>query len=118
MGGLSPQELARIRAGAAVTEARSPAASTMADLAPGETPSSVAFPVAVQTAASRYRCLCGCVHDLRSCPCNDQPIGAVTMLTFLQRLLDQGLEESDPTDAAMAERYGDEVLLAPPPALP
>lgn len=120
IGGLSPQELARIQTGAAPPQTPLPGAAMAAagaPLAPGETPAAVAFPGPVQAAAQGYLCLCGCPHDLASCPCNDQPIGAVTMLTFLQRLLDQGLERAA-ADTAMVDRYGDRVLVAPPPAAP
>ena len=34
-----------------------------------------------------FMCLCGCGHRLDECPCNDQPIGAVTMLSYLQKVL-------------------------------
>ena len=115
VGGLSPEELARIQAGDSLGEATAPPTVTGAPLAPGEIAAASRFPPTVQEAARRYRCLCGCGHDLASCPCNDQPIGAVTMLTSLQKLLDQGLA-GEAADRAMVDRYGDHVLVAAPPA--
>jgi hypothetical protein len=74
-------------------------------------PAALAFPEAVRAAAARYWCLCGCGHTLAECPCNEQPIGAVTMLSHLGRLLDSGLTGSE-LDAAMIDRYGPRVLVA------
>jgi hypothetical protein len=76
------------------------------------TPAAIQFPREVGMAASRFMCLCGCGHRLDECPCNDQPIGAVTMLSYLQQLMQ---ESSDPAVLAeeMVDRYGDQVLVSP-----
>ena len=66
----------------------------------------------VRAAAGRYFCLCGCDHVLDICPCNDQPVGAGTMLNHLQRIVAQNLADEE-IDAAMVDRYGDRVLVSP-----
>ena len=45
------------------------------------------------------------------CACNEQPIGAFTMLTYLEKLLNE-TPGADPSvvDQGMAERYGDQVV--------
>jgi hypothetical protein len=75
-------------------------------------PTALQFSPDVREAARRYRCLCGCSHTLDACPCNDQPIGAGTMLAYLQKLLDRGLEGEE-LDAGMVDRYGERVLASP-----
>ncbi|MFQ5718464.1 MAG: hypothetical protein ACE5IK_02845 [Acidobacteriota bacterium] len=109
VGGISPDELARIASGRPATPTAGGAPPSIA----GETPASAAFPPRVQQAARGYRCLCGCPHDLAVCPCNEQPIGAVTMLTYLQKLLDSDADVRA-QNAGMVERYGERVLLHTP----
>jgi hypothetical protein len=75
-------------------------------------PTALQFSPEVREAAGRYRCLCGCSHTLDVCPCNDQPIGAGTMLTYLQKLLGRGLE-GEALDTGMVDRYGERVLASP-----
>ena len=68
------------------------------------------FSVEVQRAATRYLCLCGCPHGLAECPCRDQPIGAGTMLTYLEKQLRAGAS-GRALDAAMIDRYGERVIV-------
>jgi len=114
VGGMSAQEMAELgiqRPGSAPAGQLVPQPDRPG-LAPGETPSADRFPPAVAAAASRYTCLCGCQHELHICPCNDQPVGAVTMLSYLQRMME--IDDSpEVLDAAMVERYGQRVLLSP-----
>lgn len=76
-------------------------------------PSSFRFPPELRTAAARYQCLCGRAHALDVCPCNDQPLGAVTMLTYLQKMMAVDADTAA-LDAAMVDRYGPRVM-APTP---
>jgi hypothetical protein len=118
VGGMSREELTR--RGVEVPPAPvAPSSSTPPQAgapgspgAPEDVPASVQFPPAVAQAASNFMCLCGCGHHLGECPCNDQPIGAVTMLSHLQKLMST---ETDPAalSLAMVDRYGDAVLVAP-----
>lgn len=75
-------------------------------------PSALKFPPDVQARAKGYLCLCGCSHILDVCPCNDQPVGAVTMLTYLQSLMSAGRDEPG-LDEGMVDRYGPRVLVQP-----
>jgi hypothetical protein len=117
VGTMSREEM--IRRGIAVPQAPpSPAAKAAGtgDPSGGQrregAPAAVMFPPEVGQAASSFMCLCGCGHTLDQCPCNDQPIGAVTMLSYLQKLM---ATDSDPASlsAGMEDRYG-ELVLAPP----
>ncbi|MFQ5669503.1 MAG: hypothetical protein ACE5HD_03160 [Acidobacteriota bacterium] len=73
-----------------------------------------AFPAAVQAASTAFYCLCGCGDNLAVCDCNEQPVGAVSMLTYLEKLLDRGLDGAD-LHAAMVDRYGERVLASAKP---
>ena len=75
-------------------------------------PAAHTFPPDVQARAKGYLCLCGCSHILDVCPCNDQPVGAVTMLTYLQSLMSAGRDEPG-LDEGMVDRYGPRVLVQP-----
>ncbi len=134
VGGLGPEDLARVqqqaRGRVAAEAAPAPAAggspevqvvptvpgreARPAGAAPGSMagsgpPASSLFPPAVQAAARRYICLCGCPDNLADCACNEQPIGAMTMLSYLQKLVDEGRDAAG-QDAGMADRYGPRVL--------
>lgn len=123
VGGMSPEEAARLGVstgpGAQGTMVRpEPDAGQTAE-APAEPlpfgegpPIALQFSPDVREAARRYRCLGGCGHTLDACPCKDQPIGAGTMLTYLQKLMDRGLEGEE-LDAGMVDRYGERVLMSP-----
>ena len=122
VGGMSPEDLTRLQRELAGESGETPAATPAVGdapltpaagppLAPGETPASVLFPPEVREEARRYLCLCGCGHDLATCPCNDQPIGAVTMLTYLQKLMMQEGTDPDGVADGMIARYGERVIL-------
>jgi hypothetical protein len=70
------------------------------------------FPPDVGLAASQFMCLCGCGHRLDECPCNDQPIGAVTMLSYLQKVMRKN-PDPEALSVEMVDRYGEQVLVAP-----
>ncbi|MBI4160893.1 MAG: hypothetical protein HY509_00420 [Acidobacteria bacterium] len=63
-------------------------------------------------ASERFRCVCGCPDILSACRCNQDP-GGITMMNFLQSLVDRGLS-NEAIDREMAARYGEEVLLFSP----
>ena len=83
VGGMSPEELARLQRELQGTDAEADAPGEPgtvppaggAPVPPDATPASVLFSPAVREAARLYLCLCGCGHDLAVCPCNDQPVG-------------------------------------------
>lgn len=128
VGGMSPEEVARLGVrteedvsgtmmrpdtGAGPPDGAPPAVAGRAASPPREGPPiALQFSPDVREAARRYRCPCGCSHTLDVCPCNDQPIGAGTMLTYVQKLLERGLEGED-LDAGMVDRYGERVLAGP-----
>ena len=118
VGGLTPDERDRLRQMNETGENGPPLpppadAGVAPGTEPGEAPTSLRYPLPVREAASAYLCLCGCAHGLATCPCNDQPLGAGTMLTHLQKLLEQELEGAS-LDAAMVDRYGERVLGSAP----
>jgi len=114
VGTMSREEM--IRRGIAVPEMppESTATADNPNVDPGGEgpPAALNFPPEVAQAASSFMCLCGCGHTLDECPCNDQPIGAGTMLTYLQKLM---AADPDPASlsAGMVDRYGDQVLVSP-----
>ena len=117
VGSMSREE--RIRRGVvAAPEPGTPATAELPPRAPARAdtrmgpPVAKRFPPEVGLAASRFMCLCGCGHRLDECPCNDQPIGAVTMLSYLQKVM---RENPDPAalSVEMVDRYGEQVLVAP-----
>jgi hypothetical protein len=127
---MSPDELARLRQAAAPAAAPPaagapvvlptvpgrtalPADAPRGSMAGGAPPVSAQFPAPVQAAARRYLCLCGCPDDLAVCACNEQPIGALTMLTYLEKLVDEG-KDAAAIDTGMVDRYGPRVLAAAP----
>lgn len=117
VGGMTPREMARrglLRDGIApAPPVAVPGAGTLAAAGDREgPPSALKFPPAVRAAAARYLCLCGCDHTLDVCPCNDQPVGAVTMLSYLQSRVNAGRDESG-RDEDMVDRYGPRVLVQP-----
>ena len=128
VGGMTPEEASRL--GIRLPE-EAPPAGLSADLTPPvaapatPTPAGIVsvsglegdgppiasgFSVEVQQAATRYLCLCGCPHGLAECPCRDQPIGAGTMLTYLEKQLRAGAS-GRALDAAMIDRYGERVIV-------
>lgn len=114
VGTMSREEM--VRRGIAVPEDPAETAAAQGNR-PGDPgregpPASLNFPPEVGQAAGSFMCLCGCGHTLDECPCNDQPIGAVTMLTYLQKLM---AVDPDPSglSAGMVDRYGEQVLVPP-----
>jgi cytochrome c-type biogenesis protein CcmH/NrfF len=62
--------------------------------------------------AERFRCVCGCPDVVAVCRCSQDP-GGITMMNFLQGLVDRGLSVEE-IDRAMVDKYGEEVLLFVP----
>lgn len=62
--------------------------------------------------AERFRCVCGCPDVISVCRCSQDP-GGITMMNYLQGLVDRGLSVEE-IDRAMVDRYGEEVLLFVP----
>jgi len=112
VGGMTRSEMARrgiLPDGAAPSRSAAGAGDRAATGEREGPPSALQFPPEIRAAAARYYCLCGCAHTLDVCPCNDQPIGAVTMLTYLQSLVRVDQDEAG-LDAGMVDRYGPRVL--------
>jgi hypothetical protein len=127
VGGMSREEMVRRGILRAETSAPLPTAAPGAalpapprgaagtQLAPGQRegpPSALNFSAEVQAESRRFQCLCGCGHTLDVCPCNDQPVGAMTMLTYLENLMNRGQDKAG-LDEQMVDRYGPRVLVQP-----
>ncbi|MFQ5768325.1 MAG: hypothetical protein ACE5ID_10130 [Acidobacteriota bacterium] len=119
VGGLSPEDLRRlgVQLPPEALPAQRPTAVPLSGPSAGQPlegpPAAGRFPPTVAKAAGGFRCLCGCPHNLAVCPCNQQPVGAVTMLTYLEKLLDQG-KNGDAARQGMVDRYGERVVADSP----
>jgi hypothetical protein len=116
VGGLSPEEMARLGVqsppGLAIPSDPVPEDPLPEEGVPLGPPIALQFSPEVREAARRYLCLCGRGRRLAECRCTDRPLGAETMLAYVEKLLNRGLAGAR-LDAGMVDRYGEHVLRPP-----